>query len=753
MRFRLLTVIWGEAFVDRFLKIALRSLLSAGNLPALAARGRAIYALYTTADDAARIRQHPLFIQAAEVVDFRICTFSLSEIDPANPYSHWTIWERAFAAVQGVDEWVITVAGDHLFSNGTLTRWAELFESGHLAIFSPGIQVALETIREELEARFGRESTIDLTLDQTRELMFRHLHPVNISMFRDSPRWMTHPEYHLRPLPGVGFTQNILTSHAVAFHATKMRMSANFCPLEKLDRVAFEPCRFLSVEPLLKNLPLYFRPWRMDEDALTHFGAWACEHITPANVRESGIAHVYALSSAVQPAGACRAILGGRFYVGQMLTSRAIFRLWQLLRDNGLNHAGMWLAVAHMHARLRRRLPVPPDATVFVPRESYLARVDGREVAHLLADGGKGLIGVCRSHTVPRPVDLTPGDCLAEDAAGPIRTLAGRGYKKDAAGITRVLRGPLLVDGLTVYVIDNPLTVLRAEPMTARAAANIVLGSVRHSARRMVARGGKAAMAVLRHNRRAYAIARQCYEKLHSRPSLRSQHRSDAEIGDRARAAFRQALAERAVLAFRDLYSLYEQQVLQGSGITSAVGSRLAECGSVANGMELLRTATRAAPRLAEAWLELGCGCAAAGDEDGAIDAFKQAGSLAPAAVRYRGEADPRVLAALALAEIMINQGQLADALGTLDAVMALPPTPWRCHLLRARLLLRLGRPREAMLAFEASLVRDQITPRIADLPATFTELQQQLREGQDQVAALGAVDASSRRCGSGTRQ
>lgn len=740
MRFRLLTVLWGSAFVDRFLNIALKSLLAAGNLPALAARGPVTFALYTTAADEARLRAHPLVVRAAELVELRTVTFSLREIDPANPYSHWTLWQRGFSEARGADEWLITVAADHLFSNGTMARWAELFAAGYLAIFSPGVQVALETVEEEMNARFGGEEAIDLTLEQTRDVMFRHLHPVNVSMFRDSPRWMTHPEYHLRPLSGGGFTQNILTSHAVAFHATKIQMTDNFCPIDNLDRVAFEPCRFLSVEPLLKNLASFFRPWQMDGDALTHFGAWAWEHITPVNVRECKVTHVYRPSSAAPSVDARRATLGADFYVGQMLASRRIFRLWRELHRQGLGHAGTWLAVAHVHARLRRHLPVPPDATVFIPRESFLARIDEREAERFLAGRGKALIDACRAHVVAQRIELTPGECLTEDAAGPIRTLVGRRYKTGTTGPIRILRGPMWVDGLAVYVIDAALVSLRLEPLTGRRAVALLRRRLRHAAGQAMRSARKALMAVLRRHRHAYVLARGVYDRLlRARSSARGL--PGTGIADRQGTIFRRALAERALLALRELYALYERQALRGSGVVSVVGERLGDCGPVTDGLRSLRSAVVAAPGVADAWLELGYARLGAGDEPGAVDAFQTAATLTPSVAPARGEADPRVLAAVELAGLRTRRGEFADALAALDAVKTLPPIPWRGHLLRARLLLRLGRRREATAAFEASLERDQITPRLADLPRKFSMLQQCLRAERAERATSDALE------------
>jgi hypothetical protein len=51
MKIRLVSVVWGDFFVDIFLRVTVRSLLATGNAPELAQRHSVIYTLQTTAED------------------------------------------------------------------------------------------------------------------------------------------------------------------------------------------------------------------------------------------------------------------------------------------------------------------------------------------------------------------------------------------------------------------------------------------------------------------------------------------------------------------------------------------------------------------------------------------------------------------------------------------------------------------------------------------------------------------------------
>src|SRR5262245_2597745 len=398
MRFHLLTVVWGAEFTDRFASVTLRSLLAPGNLPDLAAAHPVVYDIHATAADLERLEAHSVFRRAAQLVEFRLHAFPIAQIDPRNPSSHWILWHRGAARLRDAEDVLFTVAADHLFSRGCLLRWAELFLRGNLAMFGSGVQVVAETIEEEISRTFPPLQPIDLPLEALHDLMFRHLHPVKVSMLRGSPRWIAHPEEHLRPLPGHGMAQNVLTSHAVAFRPRAVRMNDNFCPVEKLDRIAFEPCRYLSLEPALKNLSLYMRPWQMDDRTLSHFGEWADHFFFAANLLESRTTHVYPVAAPIPPAQRRRAELSARLFVGQMHASRQIVRLWRCLHDRGQCSAARWLAAAHVHGRLRRRLPLRIPATVFVPAEGVFVRITASERSDLLAQGGRRLISVVRAH-------------------------------------------------------------------------------------------------------------------------------------------------------------------------------------------------------------------------------------------------------------------------------------------------------------------------------------------------------------------
>ena len=61
MRIRLVTAVWGQEYVDTFVRVGLRSLLSQGNIPDLAVEHEVLYTIYTMQPDAQTLERAPAF--------------------------------------------------------------------------------------------------------------------------------------------------------------------------------------------------------------------------------------------------------------------------------------------------------------------------------------------------------------------------------------------------------------------------------------------------------------------------------------------------------------------------------------------------------------------------------------------------------------------------------------------------------------------------------------------------------------------
>jgi hypothetical protein len=123
MKIRLISVIWGEAFVDLFCKLGARTLLAAGNIPELVKRQDVIYNIYTTPEDADLLKASPVFQKLKNVVDVQFTIFNLAEIDGDHFGSHNDLWLRGIEIAKRNDETVFFLMPDIIYADGTLARW------------------------------------------------------------------------------------------------------------------------------------------------------------------------------------------------------------------------------------------------------------------------------------------------------------------------------------------------------------------------------------------------------------------------------------------------------------------------------------------------------------------------------------------------------------------------------------------------------------------------------------------------------
>ena len=479
MRIRLVTVVWGQEYVDTFIRVGLRSLLSKGNIPDLAAAHEVVYTIYTTHRDAETLEQAPAFARLRESANVSLSLFDPSEIDTTNYGEHGTFWWRAVDLARRNGEVLFFIIPDLLYANGTLMRWAERFVEGKRAIFTIGPQVVLETIVPELEQRFpGQGRPYDLDRKQLFDLLGRHLHPLHAAMRHDARRRPTHPEYDLRLVPGRGMVIREIVSHPFCLQPSFYSTLKNYGPEDHLDTLMFEPCSTVSVEPLLKRVQGYYRPWPLDEIRLSNLAGWWDCFTTAACERESRFPFELTRQQDEEwRAGRARAVAAGGFYRSQVIASGKLYQLFVALRTHEYFRAANMLAAAVYAGRLRRRFGVRRHAIVLVPTDQALSGPDGDKVRALLQPGRERefldlisdhvLLGkdeICSSRRLKRlirqsPAKLAGGEELVTARglpAGPLLDLAQNAGQ------------PIGIGPFTIYPVDK---VIWREAVEARAAA------------------------------------------------------------------------------------------------------------------------------------------------------------------------------------------------------------------------------------------------------------------------------------------
>lgn len=450
-----------------FLRIGLRSLLAEGNVPNLAHRHNVAYTIYTTPEDALLLERSPAFTELRKVVSVQFSYFTSREIDAAHYGSHGVLWQRGVDLAQRNAEIVFFLIPDILYANGTLCRWIARFESGYRAVYTPGPQVVLETILPEIESRFPpfAASRVALQDHEVLDLLFRHLHPIAATMLRSSPRRVGHPEHDLRAVPGRGFVARVLCSQPFCFDPGFFFELRNFSPCDHLDRLAFEPCTTISIEPLLKHVAWYYRPWTLDGARLSQLGAWWHQFGPPGCRRESKVTYDFCHNpDAEWQEGRKRAIIEGHFFRGQLFAANFFFTLFVELIRLELHEAAQLLSVAVYVARLRRTLTLKAGAVLLIPSDDALSSAEGQRLRQLITSGDpREVADRLRDHILPyRTVSAADAASGGIDRNSPVddgrRWVNANGVAiEEIAGDVKVLAGPHALGDFTLYVIDRVL--------------------------------------------------------------------------------------------------------------------------------------------------------------------------------------------------------------------------------------------------------------------------------------------------------
>jgi tetratricopeptide (TPR) repeat protein len=465
VKIRLVTVVWGHEHVETFIRAGLRSLLGKGNAPDLASQCEVIYTIYTTHRDAETLEQAPAFTRLREGVDVRLSLFDPSEIDTSNYGEHGTFWRRGIDLARRNGEALFFIIPDLLYATGTLVRWAQRFVEGKRAIFTIGPQVVLETVVPELEKRFpGRENAYDFDRDQLLDLLARHLHPLHAAMRHDERRRPTHPEYDLRLVSKRGMVIREIVSHPFCVDPSFYSALKHYGPEDHLDTLAFEPCSTVSIEPILKRVYGYYRPWPLDELRLSNLaGWWDCFTTTACELESQHPFELARQEDAEWQRGRSRAIAAGSFYRSQVIAAGKLYRLFSVLRTRGYFRAANILAAAVYCGRLRRRIGVRRRAIILVPTDRALSGSDGHKVRALLQPGReRELVNLISDHVLlekdeigssrrlRRSIDRSPPKLANEDLvtasglpAAPLLDFA------QSAG------APIGVGPFTIYPVDR----------------------------------------------------------------------------------------------------------------------------------------------------------------------------------------------------------------------------------------------------------------------------------------------------------
>lgn len=209
--FHVLIAVWGESFVDVMARTLIRSLLFAGNLPALSQEHDCTVVFVTRQDDEARIRAASSVIQLMQLVKVTFIHF-----DPSTFPNVYLAMSRAhyLAGNEARREGAVGIIAspDALISDGSLLAVARHAQVGRTAVMCAGPRLLQESVLPTIDQHLDRGP---LSSRQLVSLTLQHLHPEMSRYFVNSPDFSTFPAICCWGLGSKGFLLRAFHLHPI----------------------------------------------------------------------------------------------------------------------------------------------------------------------------------------------------------------------------------------------------------------------------------------------------------------------------------------------------------------------------------------------------------------------------------------------------------------------------------------------------------------------------------------------------------
>jgi len=458
--FHLITNVWGAAHTDLFLRMTLPNVLSAGNLPALAAAHTVRYRIHTTPGDRERIVQSAAGRRLAQLVEVEFVTPLGTRTPDVAYHVHWFHKTAAEAKREGAV--AVFVPPDTLWSDGSFRRCGEVMAAGRKAIATPFLQVTLESCLPEAEERYAdpASGSIRIPPEGLAELGRRHLHPLTALALPGSPHGRPALELYW-PAGAEGFVSRFAVRELFAFDPRRCPITFLWYAAGGEDRESIHfsagphDMGMLSVDPLHK----YFDNYIADH-AITP-GDLVRSTLHPWN--DTAQTRVFARRRVHWRTGAAeesarrwrRAELASDRAMRELEVRRLGQRLWARLREIGCSRAAGFLAVALEATSISRRWREDVPLTVLAPVDAAFENDPGRKAQDLLRSGAeRELSNFLRRHVMRGA--LGEGTGMHQSLEGsPLRS-SGDSHGRSVEG-RRILDGPHRLDGIEIWTLDGLL--------------------------------------------------------------------------------------------------------------------------------------------------------------------------------------------------------------------------------------------------------------------------------------------------------
>lgn len=180
--------VWGEKYINDFLRLSLPSLLAPGNIPALAHAYRTKFVFLTRSYDIDTFKSNAGFQKLSMLCDIEFININ-DLLGISNYATVLTLaYDRAIkrTGTQMLKTYFIFLTSDFIMANGSFAGLMRQLEKGYSGICSGNFQVLQENMEPFLLHHV--DATTHVMQIEPRELLklsFKHLHPITMTSFCD----------------------------------------------------------------------------------------------------------------------------------------------------------------------------------------------------------------------------------------------------------------------------------------------------------------------------------------------------------------------------------------------------------------------------------------------------------------------------------------------------------------------------------------------------------------------------------------
>ena len=350
----------------------LPSLLAKNNVPAMAKAVRTRLRIHTTLTFKDKIEGNILFQRMAKVADTKVTIDP--GIDLSNPtLSHHRVWTNARKNAKSIDAYVLFIAPDSVWSNGSLNHFANILKKRPGAIFFPGFRATQETFCTDIKKIFpDTDIPIELSSRDLMRIAARNMSPLMTVFLHDSPSFPKHAENILWPVADEGFIVRQPIAHSFfaigpeGIDINEYSLPASDRDLEKIHWVTdSDNIMFVSFSPLCAYTEWYTSRGPMSSVSVAQYSLSIDNPIVDVLSRRAFRFHSEPCTEALWRQEQRKSDI----FIERFMVARSLLRIWRVLREQKLIHASKWLALA-LAGRELDRIATNVDAlTVFVPTD------------------------------------------------------------------------------------------------------------------------------------------------------------------------------------------------------------------------------------------------------------------------------------------------------------------------------------------------------------------------------------------------